>query len=154
VAVVLALALSRLGCAWCKAVAAGVLYGVADAAVKGVSVGWRIHGAGALVSGWTALAAGATFGGFLAFQAALQDEGAVSSISLMTAVSAITGMSCGLLAFGESLGTDPLTVTAHLLAIAVVLGCVPVLAAAQTALAASGEVAEEPPPLAASLPAR
>jgi enterochelin esterase-like enzyme len=158
VAVVLAGALGRLGPAWVKAVAAGMLYGVADAAIKGVSVGWRIHGSGALVSGWTALAAAATFGGFLAFQAALQNEGAVSSISLMTATSAITGMSCGLLAFGESLGTDSLTVTAHLLAIAVVLGCVPALAAAQAALAASGEAAEDPPqlaaPAAASLPAR
>jgi hypothetical protein len=155
VAVVLAVALSRLRGAWVKAVAAGVLYGVADAAIKGVSVGWRIHGPGALLSGWTALAAAATFGGFLAFQAALQSEGAVSSISLMTATSAITGISCGLLAFGESLGTDSLTVIAHLLAIAVVLGCVPVLAAAQAALAAPGE---DPPQLAATraatLPAR
>jgi enterochelin esterase-like enzyme len=155
VAVVLALVLSRLRAAWVKAVAAGVLYGVADAAIKGVSVGWRIHGPGALVSGWTVLAAAATFAGFLAFQAALQSEGAVSSISLMTATSAITGMACGLLAFGESLGTDSLTVTAHLLAIAVVLGCVPVLAAAQAALAEPGE---DPPRLAAtgaaSLPAR
>jgi hypothetical protein len=154
-AVVLALALIRPRAAWVKAVAAGLLYGVADAAVKGVSVGWRIHGAGALVSGWTGLAAAATFGGFLAFQAALQNEGAVSSISLMTATSTITGITCGLLAFGESLGTDPLTVTAHLLAIAVVVGCVPVLAAAQAALAAPGE---DPPALAAagaaSLPAR
>ena len=150
VAVILALALSRLGGAWAKAMAAGMLYGVADAAVKGISVGLRIHGSGALVAGWAALAAAATFGGFLAFQAALQSEGAVSSISLMTAVSAITGMSCGLLAFGESLGTDPLTVTAHLLAIAVVLGCVPVLAAAQSALAEPGE---DPAPLAASHPA-
>ncbi len=79
----------------------------------------------------------------------------MSSISLMTAMSAITGITCGLLAFGESLGTDPLTVAAHLLAIAVVLGCVPVLAAAQAALAAPGE---DPPELAATraatLPAR
>jgi enterochelin esterase-like enzyme len=158
VGVVLALALSRLGGAWAKAVAAGMLYGVADAAVKGISVGWRIHGPAALVSGWTALAAAATFGGFLAFQAALQSEGAVSSISLMTATSTIIGMSCGVLAFGESLGTGPLTVSAHLLAIAVVLGCVPVLAAAQAALAAPGEEPPEPPELAAagaaSLPAR
>lgn len=135
VASVIALALAPLAAAWIKAVAAGLLYGVADAAIKAISVHVHAHGAGAIVSGWTVLAAVATFGGFLAFQAALQSDGPVAAISLMTALAALTGLGCGLLAFGESLGSGLPIVIGHAVAIAAVLACVPALAAAQAAMA-------------------
>jgi enterochelin esterase-like enzyme len=117
------------------ALAAGIFYGVADAAIKAVSVDWSAHGASAVLSGWTVAAALATFGGFLAFQAALNRGSAITGISLMTALSALVALACGTVAFAESLGTNALAVIAHLIAIAVVLGCVPVLARAQAEMA-------------------
>lgn len=122
-----------------RAIAAGLFYGVADAAIKAISVRWGSHGVGALLSGWTLLAAGATFAGFLAFQAALRTGSAVPAISLMNAFAALVALACGVFGFGESLGTSPAVVAIHLLAVAVVLGCVPVLARAQAEIA---EVAE------------
>jgi len=130
-----ALTVSVLRSTALRAIAAGLFYGVADAAIKAVSVGWRLHGGSALLSGWTALALIATFAGFLAFQSALSDDDAVSPISLMNALAALAALASGLIAFGESLGTNPLAVGAHLVAIAVVFGCVPVLAAAQAGIA-------------------
>ncbi|MGB9184023.1 MAG: alpha/beta hydrolase-fold protein [Solirubrobacteraceae bacterium] len=124
-----------------RAVAAGAFYGLADAAIKAISLGWGAHGAGALISGWTAVAAVATFGGFLAFQAALREGGAIPAISLMNALTALVALACGGLAFAESLGTDAVAVVAHLVAIAVVLGCVPVLAQAQAEMASVPEPA-------------
>ncbi len=121
---------------WARAAAAGCFYGAADAAIKAVSLGWGRHGLDAVLSPWTIVAAAGTFAGFLCFQSALQaDERAVTSISLMNALAAVVALACGLAAFGESLGSDAPMRLGHLAAIALVLGCVPVLAAAQAALA-------------------
>jgi hypothetical protein len=84
--------------------------------------------------------AGATFAGFLLFQAALRRSEAVTAISLMTAMTTLAAVGFGVLAFGESLGVSTAVTVVHLLAIAVVLGCVPVLATAQR------QPAEEPAP--------
>ncbi|HTX30847.1 MAG TPA: alpha/beta hydrolase-fold protein [Solirubrobacteraceae bacterium] len=115
-----------------KAIAAGLFYGVADAAIKAVSLGVRAHGTSSLFTGWTLVAAGMTFVGFLAFQAALRRSNAISSISLMTGLATLTALVFGLAAFGESLGSRPLITGLHLLAIAIVLACVPVLAGAES----------------------
>jgi hypothetical protein len=120
-----------------RAIAAGIFYGAADAAIKAVSVNLGPHGAGALFSAWTAVAALGTFAGFLAFQSALAVDSAIGAISLMNGFAALTAMICGLLAFGESLGADPAAIAVHLVAITVVLGCVPKLAAAQAEMAQS-----------------
>jgi enterochelin esterase-like enzyme len=142
VAVLAAAGITSFRAAWPRAIAAGIFYGVADAAIKAVSLGWHAHGLVAVWSGWTVLAALTTFCGFLAFQSALRDSNAVSSISLMTALAALVALGCGLIAFGESLGAGVLAVAVHVLAIAVVLGCVPVLAAAQARLAEPTELAD------------
>jgi hypothetical protein len=139
------LALGRVRASWARAVAAGVFYGLADAAIKAISLGWHAHGAAALESGWTFVAIMGTIGGFLAFQVALQGDGAVSAISLMNALAALVALGCGLLAFGESLGRGAGTALAHLLAIAVVLGGVPVLAAAQVTIVESADDGDERP---------
>ncbi len=118
-----------------RAIAAGLFYGVADAAIKAIAVRWSSHGAAALASGWTVLAVGATFAGFLSFQSALRSGSAVPAISLMTAFAALVALACGVFGFGESLGTGPAAVVVHLFAVAVVLGCVPVLARAQVEIA-------------------
>jgi enterochelin esterase-like enzyme len=140
VAVLFAVVLCTAGPA-ARAVAAGIFYGVADAAIKAISVGFDRHGAATILSPWTAVAAMATFGGFLAFQAALRDGSAITGISLMNALSAIVALAGGLVAFGESLGAQPLVVIGHVAAIVVVLGCVPVLARAQAEMAQSSEPA-------------
>jgi hypothetical protein len=118
-----------------RAAAAGIFYGAADAAIKAVSVNLGPHGWGALLSVWTVAAAMGTFAGFLAFQSALAEGSAIGPISLMNGFAALAAMLCGLIAFGESLGVDPAAIALHLVAIAVVLGCVPKLAAAQAEMA-------------------
>ncbi len=122
----------RLGWAGSRALAAGLFYGVADAAIKAVSVNWHTGGAGALLSGWTLVAAAGTFAGFLSFQAALTGDGPVAAISAMNALAALVALACGLAAFGESLGGGAGAALGHGLAIAAVLCALPVLAAAQT----------------------
>lgn len=129
-----------------RAIAAGVFYGVADAAIKADSIGLRMHGPGALVSGWTLLAMLATFGGFLSFQAALRDDHAVNAISLMNAAAALAALAFGVLAFGESLGTSQAATTVHVIAIGVVLACVPPLARKQQQLSESDQARETVPP--------
>jgi hypothetical protein len=125
------------------ALSAGLFYGAADAAIKAIAVNYGSAGSGALLSGWMAVALLATFAGFLAFQAALRTGSGVSVISLMTALATLVALVCGLVAFGESLGSRPAVIAWHLFAIGLVLACVPVLAAAHTELAEEGGVATE-----------
>jgi enterochelin esterase-like enzyme len=136
-----------------RAVAAGIFYGAADAAIKAVSVNLGPHGWGALMSGWTVVAAVGTFAGFLAFQSALAQDNAIGAISLMNGFAALAAMLCGLLAFGESLGANPAAIAVHLVAIAVVLGCVPKLAGAQAEMAEGPRTAAEPAVAAPARPA-
>jgi hypothetical protein len=122
------------------AIAAGLFYGTADAAIKAVSLGFSQHHAMALLSGWTVVAVLGTAAGFLAFQSALRTGNAVSSISLMTASAALVAIGCGVLAFSETLGRRPAMTVAHLCAIGVILACLPVLASAHHELAEHGGV--------------
>jgi enterochelin esterase-like enzyme len=121
-----------------QAIAAGCAYGVADAAIKAISTGWHAHGFAGLVSVWTLLAAVGTFAGFLAFQSSLRRGSAVVAISLMNVFAALGALACGVLAFGEALGTSPSATVVHLLAISLVLTSVPFLAAGQQRIAGSG----------------
>ncbi len=120
-------AVSSSGGPAARSIAAGLLYGVADAAIKAVAVGVHAHGVSGLASSWTLLAAVATFAGFLAFQAALRQGNAVSVIALMTAVTTITALAFGVIAFHESLGSGAAMTIVHLAGIALVLSCVPLL---------------------------
>ncbi|MFZ0090371.1 MAG: hypothetical protein WAL63_12740, partial [Solirubrobacteraceae bacterium] len=132
-------ALARAPAPWARAVAAGIFYGLADAAIKAVSLGWRTTGPDAVLSAWTLVAVAGTLCGFLAFQSALAHDGPVAAISVMNALAALVALICGVTAFGESLGGDAGVVVIHLAAIAIVLGAVPVLAAAQAAIAQPAE---------------
>ena len=117
-----------------RAIAAGALYGAADAAIKADAVALRVHGIGGLLSGWTVLTGLCTFGGFLCFQAALREGDAVRPLSLMNAFTAVTAAALGVAAFGEPVGTTPAASIAHGAAIALVLACVRPLARAQQRL--------------------
>jgi enterochelin esterase-like enzyme len=132
-----AAAVARVSAGPARAVAAGLCYGIADAAIKASAVGVRAHGIAGLASGWVLVAAVATFGGFLAFQSALRRADAVTAVSLMNALTAVTALGLGLLAFGESLGTSPTLGALHVAAIAVVLACVRPLTRGQVASAGS-----------------
>jgi enterochelin esterase-like enzyme len=121
-----------------QAIAAGCSYAVADAAIKAISTGWHAHGFAALVSVWAVLAAVGTFAGFLAFQSSLRRGSAVVAISLMNVFAALGALACGILAFGEALGTSPSATVVHLLAISLVLTSVPLLATGQQRIAGSG----------------
>jgi hypothetical protein len=122
-----------------RAAAAGIFYGLADAAIKAVSLEWHAHGAAGLLDGWAPVAAAGTFAGFVCFQAALADGAPVPAISVMTGAAALVALACGLGAFGESLGADLSTRLVHGLSIALVLAGVPALAAAQTTIAHSAD---------------
>jgi hypothetical protein len=147
-------ALARRRSPLTRAAAAGIFYGLADAAIKAVSLDWHRHGAAGLAGGWALVAAMGTFAGFLCFQAALETGAAVPGISLMTAGTALVALACGLGAFGESLGAGGTASVLHGLAIAVVLAGVPALAAAHTAIVqAADERDERPSPRPRPLPA-
>ena len=142
----LATGAARPRAGWTRAIVAGIFYGIADAAIKAVSLGLHRHGVGAVVSGWTAVAAGGTFLGFLAFQSSLErDSAAVAPISLMNALAALVALAVGLGAFGESLGASPGVVAIHVLAIAIILAGVPVMAAAQAAIVEAADQRDERP---------
>ncbi len=138
----LALALAPTETPATRAIAAGLFYGVADAAIKAIAVGLSAHGGSALDSGWTLLAAAATFAGFVCFQSALRRGGAVTAITLMNCLAALAALAAGVLGFQESLGRSTAVTAIHALAVAVVLACVPLLARAQTELAADAEPPE------------
>lgn len=143
VGAVAAVALGRLEAPAARAAAAGMFYGLADAAIKAISLDWHQHGAASLVSGWALVAVAGTFAGFLCFQAALETGAAVPGISLMTAGTALAALACGLGAFGESLGAGVGASVMHGLAIVAVLAAVPALAAAHTAIVESADQRDE-----------
>jgi hypothetical protein len=151
---ILATALGRMRAAAARAAAAGIFYGLADAAIKAVSLNWHRHGTASLASGWALAAVAGTFAGFLCFQSALKDGDAVPAISLMTAATALVALVGGVSAFGESLGAGAAASVMHGLAVAVVLAGVPALAAAHTAIVESADHRDErPPPHPLALPA-
>jgi len=117
------------------AIAAGLSYGGADAAIKAliVLIGHR-DATGVLVQ-WLPIAVLATGGGFVCFQRALAKGDAVSAVALMSALAALVALACGLVAFAEPFGREPIIWGGHLLAVGVVLACVWPLAAAQASIA-------------------
>jgi hypothetical protein len=135
-----AMALAWRGSAIWQAVGAGLSYGVADAAVKAISVRWGASGASALLTGFTLLFAVGTLAGFVGLQGALRAAGPVNAISLMTAFATLVSVAAGLSAFAESFGGDAPTVAMHGIAVVAVLACVRPLAAAQAELEAAAPV--------------
>ena len=142
---VAAATLARVRGPTARAAAAGIFYGLADAAIKAVSLDWHRHGVASLTSGWAIIAVAGTLAGFLCFQAALESGAAVPGISLMTAGTALVALACGLGAFGESLGAGAAASVGHGLAVAAVLAGVPSLAAAHTAIVEAAEHGNERP---------
>ncbi len=116
------------------AVAAGLLYGAGDAAIKATALALRSHHPTGSVLGWAVLVVLCTFLGFVSFQAALRKGDAIRPLTLMNAFTAIAAAIFGITAFGESLGGSPAATVVHAVAIGLVLISVRPLAAAQQRL--------------------
>ncbi len=117
--------------------AAGVLYGAADAATKALALA-AAHGVGAaLASGWPLAVALLSLGAFACFQRGLQQGPAVPVIALMTVATTVTAVACGLVAFGDPLGTTPALAALHALAFVAIAAGGWVLAGGQARLAAA-----------------
>jgi multidrug transporter EmrE-like cation transporter len=114
------------------ALAAGVLYGVADAGTKAVAItaGHGLGIAGAILGPWGAIVAVASIGAFLCFQRALQIGPVVPVTALMTGGTTVAGVLGGLLVFGDPLG-GPALAALHLTAFALATVAGLVLAATQ-----------------------
>ena len=98
------------------ALAAGLLYGLSDAATKGFT---DAAGAGvfaAVLSPWPPIIVALCAAAFFAFQRGLQLGAAATVIVLMTAAMNVTAVAAGVAVFAESFGARDGTAFAHLLA--------------------------------------
>ena len=118
------------------AVAAGLLYGAADTAIKTLTIVDSRHGLGAaLTSAWLIAAIVGTAGAFFAFQRALQIGRPVTAIALMTASTYAVSIAAGVALLGEPLGHG-ITGVLHAAAFAAVVAAAWVLAPIQARVAA------------------
>jgi drug/metabolite transporter (DMT)-like permease len=88
-------------------VAAGILFGVSDVAIKGLTHGVGGHGLMALVSPWMATTLIASVLAFYASAGGLQKGEAVPVITLTSAAANVTAISGGILVFGDPLAHTP-----------------------------------------------
>lgn len=134
------------------AIAAGILYGAADAATKAVT-GVAHSGLWAIVlSPWTACVAAGSIGAFYAFQRGLQIGPMLPVIAVMTAATNIVAVGGGLVVFGESLGTSSWVIALHSAALGLVVLAAWWLAPAQARLAGEPERAGRGDSVAAAAP--
>ncbi len=125
--------------------AAGVLYGAADAATKALTLA-AAHGIGAaFTSGWPIAVALLSLGAFACFQRGLQQGPAVPVIALMTVATTVAAVLCGLVAFGDPLGTTPALAALHALAFVAIAAGGWVLAGGQARRAGAAAAASAPP---------
>jgi drug/metabolite transporter (DMT)-like permease len=104
------------------AVAAGLLFGVSDIAIKALTGAVGDLGATAFLSPWTGVMAAASVAAFFASARALQDRDAVPVIALTATAANVAGVAAGIVVFGDPLGHDPLGLTLRTIAFALVLG--------------------------------
>jgi drug/metabolite transporter (DMT)-like permease len=134
--IVLAALVARRRAALPLAVAAGLLYGAADTAIKTLTIVDSRHGLGtALTSVWLVAAIVGTAGAFFAFQRALQIGRPVTAIALMTASTYAVSIAAGIALLGEPLGHG-ITGVLHAAAFAAVVAAAWVLAPIQARVAA------------------
>jgi hypothetical protein len=109
-------------------IAAGLLLGVSNVAVKALTV--TVPGdLMSLLSPWTLTALVAGAGAFLALARGLQTGGAIPVITLSSVCANLASVGGGILVFGDPMGGDPLAIAARSLAFAAVIAAVIVLPA-------------------------
>jgi hypothetical protein len=134
--VVLAAVIAARRAAVPLAVAAGLLYGAADTAIKALTIVDARHGLSAsFTSPWIGAAVLGTAGAFFAFQRALQIGRPVTSIALMTASTYAVSIAAGIALLGEPLGHG-FTGVLHAAAFAAVVAAAWVLAPVQARVSA------------------
>jgi hypothetical protein len=89
-------------------VAAGILFGVSDVAIKALTHGIGQNGALGLFSPWMAATLIASFLAFYASAGGLQKGEAVPVITLTSAAANVTAISGGILVFGDPLAHTPI----------------------------------------------
>jgi drug/metabolite transporter (DMT)-like permease len=125
--------------------AGGLLYGVADLAIKALTGIAREHGlGGVLVSPWLGVAALATVAAFFCFQRALQAGRPVAVIALMTAGTNAGSIAGALVVFGDPLGRTPVLKLVHVTALVLVGVAAWRLAPSQAALSVGSGPAHGP----------
>jgi drug/metabolite transporter (DMT)-like permease len=102
-------------------VAAGLLFGVSDVAIKALTGVVAADGVLALVSPWLGAALVASVLGFYASAHGLQRGEAVPVITLTSAAANVSTVGGGLLVFGDPLPADPVGIVVHFLAFALVI---------------------------------
>jgi hypothetical protein len=115
---------TRRGIAWRRtalllAIAAGVLFGVSDVAIK-----YLTHAHGpllGLLSPWTLTALISFVVSFYASARSLQIGLAIEVIAITSVAANLAAILGGILVFGEPIGTGPLGITARLLAFCLVI---------------------------------
>ncbi len=89
-------------------VAAGILFGVSDVAIKALTGSVGSEGVLGLVSPWTLTCVIASVLAFFASARGLQKGEAVPVITLTSAAANISAISGGILVFGDPMPSDPL----------------------------------------------
>ena len=102
-------------------VAAGILFGVSDVAIKALTHTVGIHGALGLLSPWMAATLIASFLAFYASAGGLQKGEAVPVITLTSAAANVTAISGGILVFGDPLAHTPVGLIVQSFAFVLVL---------------------------------
>jgi hypothetical protein len=103
------------------AVAAGILFGVCNVAVKAVTGEVGDHGLLGLLNPWTLIAAIGSFMAFFASSRAYQDGGAVETIAVTGTATNVTVIAGGILVFGDPLPGTVLGIVVQAVAIVLVL---------------------------------
>jgi hypothetical protein len=102
-------------------VAAGILFGVSDVAIKGLTHGVGTSGAMGLVSPWMAATVLSSILAFYASAGGLQKGEAVPVITLTSAAANVTAISGGILVFGDPLAHTPVGLVIQSFAFVLVL---------------------------------
>lgn len=101
--------------------AAGVLFGVSDVAIKGLTAAVGDFGVGGLLSPWTGVAAAASVIAFYASARGLQTGEAVSVITLTSVAANVSTIAGGIIVYGDPLARDPLGLVVQALAFTLVI---------------------------------
>jgi hypothetical protein len=109
-------------------IAAGLLLGVANVAVKALT-GTVPGDLFSILSPWTLTALVAGAGAFLALARGLQTGGAIAVITLSSVSANLVSVAGGIAVFGDPMGTDPLAIVARSIAFAAVIAAAIVLPA-------------------------
>jgi drug/metabolite transporter (DMT)-like permease len=102
-------------------IAAGILFGVSDVAIKALSGMVSSHGVFGLFSPWLAVTVAASIAAFYASAKGLQDGEAVPVIAATSTAANVAGIVGGILVFGDPLPGSPVSLAIQCLAFVLVI---------------------------------